>query len=285
VLRCEIAVVGEADRLLYEGLPLLMPVLDELDDGALLIGGLATTAWLLNRPVGMPTRATRDVDLGMNRAVLGLQGDRALVANLLKKHHFEPGYAGEAFRFSRSTESGEFVVDLLVAPGASRSDPPIVEPGIPTLAAPGLAYAIRRGPLALELRVTAEESRSFLLRTVQLDAAFVLKAALVASSIRMRPDRRITDTVDAIMLAAACTADQDCMRELAIYRGRSDVKDATGWIASGFSSPESAAARRISAHFEDPAGAEWAVRVSELFGSVLQDHVRAVRTLGSDQSP
>jgi hypothetical protein len=46
MLRCEIPILSDADRLLYEGLPLLIPVLDELGEGALLIGGLATMAWL-----------------------------------------------------------------------------------------------------------------------------------------------------------------------------------------------------------------------------------------------
>lgn len=44
MIRCEIPVASDADRLLYGGLPLLMPVLDKLGAGALLIGGLATTA-------------------------------------------------------------------------------------------------------------------------------------------------------------------------------------------------------------------------------------------------
>ena len=74
MLRCEIPVKSDADRLLYEGLPPLMPVLDQLGEGALLIGGLATMAWLSARPVGLPIRATRDVDLGMDRAALGLRG-------------------------------------------------------------------------------------------------------------------------------------------------------------------------------------------------------------------
>ncbi len=128
MLRCEIPVKSEADRLLYEGLPPLMPVLDQLGEGALLIGGLATMAWLAARPVGLPIRATRDVDLGIDRAILGLRGDRAIVGKLLRAHGFKPGYAEEAFRFARETPAGVFVVDLLVAPGASArtSGPPCV---------------------------------------------------------------------------------------------------------------------------------------------------------------
>jgi hypothetical protein len=186
MLRCEIPVKSDADHLLYEGLPPLMPVLDELGEGALLIGGLATMAWLAARPVGLPIRATRDVDLGIDRAILGLRGDRAIVGKLLRAHGFKPGYAEEAFRFARETPAGVFVVDLLVAPGASRAEPPILEPGLPSLAAPGLAYAMLRGATPLELNLIGDEQRSFALQTVKLDAAFVLKAALTASGARQR---------------------------------------------------------------------------------------------------
>lgn len=269
MLRCEIPVKSEADRLLYEGLPPLMPVLDQLGEGALLIGGLATMAWLTARPVGLPIRATRDVDLGIDRAILGLRGDRAIVGKLLRAHGFKPGYAEEAFRFARETPAGVFVVDLLVAPGASRAEPPILEPGLPSLAAPGLAYALLRGSTPLELDLIGEEQRSFYLQTVTLDAAFVLKAALVASGARQREAKRITDTVDAIMLASACTSDDDAMTELAARRKRSDVRAAVRWIREQFTSPRAAAARRVTAHVGGEQGGEWAVTVARRFMQML----------------
>jgi hypothetical protein len=43
----------------------------------------------------------------------------------------------------------------------------------------------------------------------------VLKAALAASGVRSRPAKRITDTADAVMLAAACTDDPDAARTFA----------------------------------------------------------------------
>jgi hypothetical protein len=269
MLRCEIDVRSGADRLLYEGLPLLAPVLDELGDGALLIGGLATAVWLTARPVGLPVRATRDIDLGIDRRALGITRERTPVKPLLRKHEFDPGYAGEEFRFARKTSAGTFVVDLLVAPGASRARPPIVEPGLSSLAAPGLAYAFLRGPVPLELVLTQAEPRVFALRTIHLDAAFVMKASLVASGERPRADRRTTDTVDAVMLAAACTAEPDAMAQLAAHGRRSDVTAALAWIKSQFGSPRSAASRRVSEHVGSDNGGLWAVDVARRFDEAL----------------
>ena len=62
MLDFQIEVRTPADRLLYEGLPLLAPALDQLADGALLVGGLAVAAWLNAHPVGLPFRPTRDVE-------------------------------------------------------------------------------------------------------------------------------------------------------------------------------------------------------------------------------
>lgn len=269
MLRYEIAVHSGADRLLYEGLPLLRPVLDGLGDGAVLIGGLATAAWLTERPVGLPVRATRDIDLGINRLALGISRNRAAVKPLLREHGFDPGYADEEFRFARETNAGTLVVDVLVAPGASRQQPPVVEPGLPTLAAPGLAYALLRGPIPLELVLIGQQQRVLHLRTIHLDAAFVMKGALVASGQRTRADRRITDTVDAVMLAAACSTDPSAVAQLAAYRRRSDVKAACGWMASQFTSARSAAPRRVADYTGADEDAEWAVDVARRLGQTL----------------
>lgn len=146
MLRSEIHVNGPADRLLYEGLPLLRPVLEELGEKALLIGGLATAAWLTARPVGLPARATRDVDLGIDHVALGISRNRARIQPLLREHEFEPGYRGEGFRFARETNEGPFVVDLLVAPehpgkslrSLSQACRPSRHPGSPTPSAAAL---------------------------------------------------------------------------------------------------------------------------------------------------
>jgi hypothetical protein len=50
--KLRIDVTGPADRLMFEGLPHLQPVIDELGDGAMLIGGLATSAWIGASDIG-----------------------------------------------------------------------------------------------------------------------------------------------------------------------------------------------------------------------------------------
>jgi hypothetical protein len=146
MLDFEITVRTPADRLLYEGLPVLAPALDRLGDGALLTGGLAVAAWLDAYPVGLPARATRDVDLGIDRQGLRITGDRAVVGPLLRDLDFRPGYADEQFRFARETDAGLFVVDCLVAKGASRTQPPSVERGMARSLRPGSPTPSRVAP-------------------------------------------------------------------------------------------------------------------------------------------
>lgn len=270
MLRYEIVVAGAADRLLYDGLPRLQPVLDRLGSRALLIGGLATAAWLEARPVGLAPRATRDVDLGIDRLGLGLRRGEATIAPLLREQEFAPGFGGEDFPFSYDTERGPFIVDLFVARGASRDEPPIVEAGLETLAAPGLAYAIARGAVPLTVVLDLDgEKRTSSMHTTTLDAAFVMKASLIASGVRTQPDKRITDTADAIMLAAACAADPIAMAALAEHGTHSEAKKAINWVAEQFTSPTSAAARRMARHVGDDVGATWAVDAAAAFMRAL----------------
>lgn len=264
---------GPADRLMFEGLPHLQPVIDELGDGAMLIGGLAATAWIGASDIGLPMRATRDVDLGIDRRTLRLSANRRKVVPLLQKHGFESLGGDAQFRFVKETVAGEFLVDLLVAPGSSRADPPILEADLTTLSAPGLAYAILRHPETLALTIACEGgARRFKLPIVVLDSAFVMKAALTASH-RLRPDRRITDTTDAVMLAAACTGDNPGMAALREHRRRKDVREAIHWMTESFESERTAAARRVERHIESeagqPGGGTWAVEVSRRFRQAL----------------
>lgn len=266
MLRYEINVASPADEVLFDGLPHLQPVLDRLGPQALLVGGLAAAAWLDARPIGLPIRATRDVDLGIDRHGLGIRRGQAPIAPLLRDQGFAPGFADEEFRFSYNTPRGPFVVDLLVAKGASRDEPPILEEGMTSLAAPGLAYAISRGAVQLTLVLShAGESRRFATYAPTLDAVFVMKATLAASGLRTKPDKRVTDTADAIMLAAACATDPGAMRALAERRRTGEVKRAVGWLADRFTGPTSAEARRVSQHLGGDHGGAWAVQTAATF--------------------
>jgi hypothetical protein len=264
---------GPADRLLFEGLPHLQPVIDELGDGAMLIGGLAATAWVGASEIGLPMRPTRDVDLGIDRRGLRLTASRSRVVPLLRDGGFESMGGDASFRFVKDTPAGEFIVDLLVAPGSSRADPPILEKGLTTFPAPGLAYAILRRPNSLSLTVAHNGTeRRFKLPIVSLDSAFVMKAVLTASR-RLRPDRRITDTADAVMLAAACASDESGIAALRQHRRRKNVREATRWMTNSFETETTAAARRVERHFEaefgQTGGAAWAVETSRRFKQLV----------------
>jgi len=185
-------ITGPADRLLAEGLLDLRPVFASFTGHILVIGGLMSRVWLTLRPVeGLPPRATADIDLGVDRTGLALTATRALVGPRLRELGYEPGAGDEAFRFRKDIPArGVLTVDLLIAKGASR-DPQLLERGLPTVAAPGLAHAIRRGVTTVDLGLLgpAGDARRIGIPLPSLDAAFVLKATLAASGVRKRPDR------------------------------------------------------------------------------------------------
>jgi hypothetical protein len=214
--------------------------------------------------VELPIRLTGDVDVGVNRRELGLTSRERRLTPLLEANGFKGGYEGEDFRFSKQLGPGRdtFVVDVMVAPGASRLNPPIVERGVSSMAAPGLAYALVRGPTEMQIRFPSDV---FGLPVVTLDAAFVMKAALVQSGYRTRPDLRVTDTADAAMLAAACAADKDAVEALREHRARSDVKAAFRCLEK-LARARSAEARRVEEHLAGSGiegGAEWAAAAAQ----------------------
>lgn len=181
---------GPADRLLVTGLLDLKSILDELRGNVLIIGGLMARMWLHLRPVeGIPPRATADVDLGIDRQGLGLTATSERVRPLLEAQSYKQLPGDEGFRFRKSFGAGEaLLVDLFVAKGASRHEPPMLEKNLMTLAAPGLAYALSRGPYVVDAAfVDGATTTALELPLPRLDAAFVLKGALVASGVRTRP--------------------------------------------------------------------------------------------------
>lgn len=231
-------------------------------------------AWLHLRPLDVPARATADIDLGIDRKGLGLTSSTEKVRPLLEARDYVPYGGDEGFRFGKEMAPGEvLVVDLFVAKGASRSEPPVLEKGVETLAAPGLTYAIERGPYFVEAMLHDGTTRVEVeLPLPTLDAAFVLKAALAHDGVRTRADRQSRDRVDAVMLAAACVADRKAVRALSSATGK-EAKRAVGWLRDKLASPSSAVARTVERHMLEehgtPGGGEWAVQVAaQLMGSL-----------------
>jgi hypothetical protein len=270
-----IGVQGPADRLLMRGLSELAPVLEALGPGATIIGGLMVRVWLHAKPTEIPGRTTADIDVGIDKRSVGITGERRVVAPLLEAHGFKPGYGGEPFRYVKEVEGHDpIIVDVVIAPGASRTDPPLLEPGLETIRAPGLAYAQHRGPVAVTLRfVDGDEIAEFPVHVPPLDAAFVLKAALAVSGVRTRPDRVQSDSVDSILLAAACLTDPPSIAALREHRSRSDVRKALRWTAEAFRSPTASGARRVDQYVEGLGGGigggSWAHEVAQTLGRAL----------------
>lgn len=127
---------GPADRLLLAGLTALEPVLAKLGDGVLLIGGLATAAWVETSEIDVPVRPTYDVDLGVDRRALGLAARTSKLRPLLAQHGFRRRPGDEPFRFACETDKGEFLLDLLLPRGASRRVPPSIEAGLDSIQRP-----------------------------------------------------------------------------------------------------------------------------------------------------
>jgi hypothetical protein len=274
-----IVVEGMADRVLVKGLDYIRPVLDALDGSVIIIGGLMVRIALTAVPPELPIRGTADIDIGVDRRSLGFASSAKKIAPLLEEQGFAPGavHPEDQFRFGKEIEGDTFVVDLLVAPGSSRDEPPVLEEGITTLAAPGLAYALLRGiePTEVEF-LDGDHTSNFVLPMPRLDAAFVLKAALAESGVRNRSDRQRVDTVDSLLLAAALLQDAESILALRDHRGRSDVKKSIRWLGASFADNESSGVARVVEYFRDEFATEvdpqYAVRVAAQLVSKIESH-------------
>jgi hypothetical protein len=106
-----------------------------------------------------------------------------------------------------------------------------------------------------------------------LDAAFVLKGALVESGVRTRPDRRRRDRVDAIMLAAACLTDDEALEALRQVPNK-EARRALRWLAERVTHAESPVAEAIGGYLHDehglPGGADWAVEIAAALTSATR---------------
>jgi hypothetical protein len=265
--RIVLPVLGPADRLLLTGLDDLQPLFRELHGHVLVIGGFMVRAWLQLRPLeGLAARPTVDIDLGLDRRGLGLTSASRRVGPLLEGLGYAAVPGEESFRHRRDLGGGRVVsVDLLIARGAARDEPPVLEHGMTTIAAPGMAYAIARGGQDVEVRFVDDGREAVLTVPLPtLDAAFVLKAALVGR--RNRPDRLRRDRVDAVMLAAACLRDADAVGALQRPINR-EARRAIAWLRESLGDGQGAVARDLDAHLRDehgiPDGGDWAVSVAQ----------------------
>ena len=96
-----------------------------------------------------------------------------------------------------------------------------------------------------------------------------MKSTLVADGARTEPHRRVVDTADAVMLAAAAASDASCLHELKRHRTRSEPRRALRWLRNAFTDARSAAPRRVEQHLLDEygqaGGAVWAVEAVAVF--------------------
>jgi hypothetical protein len=137
---------------------------------------------------------------------------------------------------------------------------------VATLAAPGLTYAFARHPYFVDVEfVDGDTTTALELPLPTLDAAFVLKGALVESGVRTRADRRRRDRVDAIMLAAACLSDGEALQALRQAQNK-EARDALRWLAERVTHAESPVAETIGdylyAEHDLPGGSDWAVEIA-----------------------
>ncbi|MGH3850089.1 MAG: hypothetical protein ACRDRT_10360, partial [Pseudonocardiaceae bacterium] len=128
------------------------------------MGGLMARLWLYLRPVeDIPPRATADVDLGIDRQGLRLTATTERVRPLLEAQQYSALPGDEGFRFRKRFGDGEaLLVDVFVAKGASREEPPLLEKGVVTLAAPGLTYALARHPYFVDVEFVDEDTKTAL---------------------------------------------------------------------------------------------------------------------------
>jgi hypothetical protein len=272
-----IQVQGKADRLLVRALEEIDPILEALRGSVLIIGGLMVRTWLHVEPPELPVRGTADIDIGVDRRRLRLASSSQKITPLLTSRGFEPGAVDpeERFRFGKQLEDEMFVVDVLVAPGSSREEPPVLEQDVRSLAAPGLAYALIRGPV--EIPVEFDEGGSisrFLLPMPTLDAAFVLKAALAQSGVRNRADRRRVDAVDSLLLADALLRSPEALATLRENRGRNDVRKALRWLSSAFANSDSLGVARVAEYFSD----EFTIEIDPNYGVRIASNLKDTTT-------
>ncbi len=237
-----------AERVAVETLTRVQPLLDELEGGVLLIGGLMARLVVERSGVELPIRPTADVDLGVTRKdPVRLYGSVARVGPRLRELGFESGAdaAHGTYRFV-GVDQPELIVDVLSVPNERRDTTPHLEPGIEAIEAPGLSYAFAQGVDVAHVRFADAEGAVLGDVRVPLprpDAAFVLKAALVGR--RSHPPVLAADTADAVSLAAVVLGSEPSLDRLDRAKSTSELAACRRFVAA-CADAESAHARRVA---------------------------------------
>lgn len=92
-----------------------------------------------------------------------------------------------------------------------------------------------------------------------------MKAALAASGVRARADRRRRDRVDSVFLAAVCASDDEAVAHLRRARTK-EPRTALRWLEESLASVDSPVAEALEGHLREEYGIpridEWAVAVA-----------------------
>lgn len=223
---------SDADAIGFKALQATVSAVGRLVNGWLIVGGWMVRLWVRSVPDSLDERLTVDVDLALLRS----REERVVdVPDKLRAAAFLP--QEEPFRFVRKDGAR---IDLLVPPGASRSEPPRIGKQ-EVFEAAGLRFSFE---LPAEKFTVRLRSQTVTVKTPALAGALVAKA--VALGLR-RPRGAQADAVDVGSLLAVVEAEPSpAIEHLAEHRRRSDVREAVRVIRRDFRSLDSSGASWVN---------------------------------------
>lgn len=241
--------ISSADAAGFEALQAAISAVADFVDGWLIVGGWMVRLWVKSGAQDLPERLTVDVDLALLRS---WQERVVEIPDRLRAAAFYP--EEEPFRFVRRDGAR---VDLLVPPGATRSEPPRIG-NVEVFTADGIRFAFELPAERFNVRLG---SQMVPVKTAALAGALVAKA--VTLGLRRARGAQV-DAVDVASLLAVVEAEpRPAIEQLAEHRKRSDVKKGMRVLRRDFARLESSGASwvaRASSHREAlraVARAEW----------------------------